>query len=133
MNRVTSTEYDSPVGPVLLTFVDDALVYLQVAHDGIDIARAEIAQRLGVLPDPDPSPGDHLARQLDEYFDGARRSFEVPLDFLMDPANHRRHAISLSGVRRQWFSMPYDDAGKDRFVWGATAAMLRNFYRFLAA
>ena len=60
-------------------------------------------------------------------------AFEVPLDFLMDPANHRLHAIELSGVRRQWFSMPYDDEGKDRFIWGATAAMLRNLYRFLAA
>lgn len=81
MNRVTSTEYDSPVGPVLLTFVDDALVRLHVAHEGIDSARAQIAQRLGVLPDPDPSCGDHLARQLDEYFAGARRSFEVTLDW----------------------------------------------------
>lgn len=60
-------------------------------------------------------------------------AFEVPLDFLMNPAHHRRHAFEFSGVRREWFSMPYDDAGKDRFIWGATAAMLRNFYRFLSA
>jgi 8-oxo-dGTP pyrophosphatase MutT (NUDIX family) len=60
-------------------------------------------------------------------------AFEVPLDFLMDPANHRRHAYEWEGVRREWFSMPYDDAGRERFVWGATAGMLRNLYRFLAA
>lgn len=60
-------------------------------------------------------------------------AFEVPLDFLMNPAHHRRHAIEFSGVRREWFSMPYEDGGKERFIWGATAAMLRNFYRFLAA
>lgn len=60
-------------------------------------------------------------------------AFEVPLDFLMDPRHHRRHAIEFSGTRREWFSMPYDDGGKERFIWGATAAMLRNFYRFLAA
>jgi 8-oxo-dGTP pyrophosphatase MutT (NUDIX family) len=60
-------------------------------------------------------------------------AFEVPLDFLMDPANHRRHAFDIGGVRREWFSMPYDDNGKERFIWGATAAMLRNFYRFLSA
>jgi len=60
-------------------------------------------------------------------------AFEVPLDFLMNPAHHRRHAIEFSGTRREWFSMPYSDAGKERFIWGATAAMLRNFYRFLAA
>lgn len=60
-------------------------------------------------------------------------AFEVPLDFLMDPAHHRRHAFEFSGVRREWFSMPYADPRKERFIWGATAAMLRNFYRFLAA
>src|SRR5690606_11467182 len=59
-------------------------------------------------------------------------AFEVPLEFLMNPAHHRRHAIEFSGVRREWLSMPYVDAGTERFIWGATAAMLRNFYLFLA-
>jgi 8-oxo-dGTP pyrophosphatase MutT (NUDIX family) len=64
--------------------------------------------------------------------------FEVPLAFLMNPANHRRHAIDVNGVRREFLSMPWDgidDQGQPRryFIWGATAAMLRNLYRFLAA
>lgn len=59
--------------------------------------------------------------------------FEVPLDFLMDPANHRRHAWDWEGAVREWYSMPYDDAGQERFIWGATAGMLRNFYRLLTA
>jgi adenosylcobinamide-phosphate synthase len=58
-------------------------------------------------------------------------AFEVPLAFLMDPAHHRRHALEFAGARREWFSMPYTDARKERFIWGATAGMLRNFYRFL--
>ena len=57
--------------------------------------------------------------------------FEVPLRFLMDPANHRRHAVDWAGSRREWLSMPYTDATAERFIWGATAGMLRNFYRFL--
>jgi len=81
MNRVTSTEYDSPIGPILLTFVDDALVRLDVAHDGLDLAHADIAQRLGVLPEPDPVVGRAIVSQLDEYFDGQRRAFDVPLDW----------------------------------------------------
>ena len=60
-------------------------------------------------------------------------AFEVPLDFLMDPANHRRHAVEWAGSTREWFSMPYQDAIAERFIWGATAGMLRNFYRFLVA
>jgi len=64
--------------------------------------------------------------------------FEVPLAFLMNPAHHRRHAVEVNGAKREFLSMPWDghDAqGKPRryFIWGATAAMLRNLYRFLAA
>ena len=60
----------------------------------------------------------------------------------MNPANHHRHAVDWQGAERQWFSMPYQEnrmaANGDiqlveRFIWGATAGMLRNFYRFLAA
>jgi 8-oxo-dGTP pyrophosphatase MutT (NUDIX family) len=57
--------------------------------------------------------------------------FEVPLGFLMDPANHRRHTVDWMGAPREWFSMPYTDGMHERFIWGATAGMLRNFYRFL--
>ena len=56
-------------------------------------------------------------------------AFEVPLAFLMDPAHHRHHVFSADGVQRQFLSMPWGE----RFIWGATAAMLRNLYRFLAA
>ena len=61
--------------------------------------------------------------------------FEVPLEFLMNPSNHRRHEIPWRDTTRQWFSMPYIelDTGKEHFIWGATAGMLRNLYRFLVA
>ena len=62
--------------------------------------------------------------------------FEVPLAFLMDPAHHRHHEFEFGGERRRFLSMPWhglDAAGQPReyFVWGATAAMLRNLYAFL--
>jgi len=65
-------------------------------------------------------------------------AFEVPLSFLMNPANHRWHSVEFAGGQREFLSMPWmgvDAAGQPRryFVWGATAAMLRNLYRFLAA
>ena len=67
--------------------------------------------------------------------------FEVPLAYLMNPANHRRHAVEFDGITREWLSMPYLDVAvrqedgqlKERFIWGATAGMLRNLYRFLSA
>ena len=62
-------------------------------------------------------------------------AFEVPLQFLMDPAHHRRHAFEAAGQRREFLSMPWPrpDGHGDYFIWGATAAMLRNFYRLLSA
>jgi 8-oxo-dGTP pyrophosphatase MutT (NUDIX family) len=67
--------------------------------------------------------------------------FEVPLAYLMNPANHRRHELEFDGVTRQWLSMPYLERGTgpagspsvERYIWGATAGMLRNLYRFLSA
>jgi len=60
-------------------------------------------------------------------------AFEVPLAYLMNPAHHHWHRYAHEGVTREWLSMPYQDGEHLRFVWGATAGMLRNFYRFLRA
>jgi 8-oxo-dGTP pyrophosphatase MutT (NUDIX family) len=72
-------------------------------------------------------PGFALAPNRHEVAD----VFEVPLDFLMNPANHRRHRVPWNGVEREWLSMPYQDGAVERFIWGATAGMLRNLYRYL--
>jgi 8-oxo-dGTP pyrophosphatase MutT (NUDIX family) len=60
-------------------------------------------------------------------------AFEVPLPFLMNPAHHRHHEALVAGQARHFLSMPYQDANTERYIWGATAAMLRNLYCFLAA
>jgi len=53
--------------------------------------------------------------------------FEVPLQFLMDPANHQIRVWQSDQGSRSFYAMPY----KDRFIWGATAGMLRNLYHLL--
>jgi 8-oxo-dGTP pyrophosphatase MutT (NUDIX family) len=50
--------------------------------------------------------------------------FEVPLSFLMDPANHVPQSREYEGVARRFYAMPYGDY----YVWGATAGMLRALY-----
>jgi 8-oxo-dGTP pyrophosphatase MutT (NUDIX family) len=64
-------------------------------------------------------------------------AFEVPLAFLMSPAHHQRHLFEVDGDARQFLSMPWrghgsDGAEREYFIWGATAAMLRNLYGFLS-
>lgn len=54
-------------------------------------------------------------------------AFEVPLGFILDPANHQRQSRSENGQERQFWAMPY---GK-YFIWGATAGMLINLYEIL--
>jgi len=53
--------------------------------------------------------------------------FEVPLSFLMDPANHQVRVWQSEQGSRRFYSMPYEG----RFIWGATAGMLRNLYHLL--
>ena len=53
--------------------------------------------------------------------------FEVPLAFFLDPANHRRESRVFNGVERRFYAMPYGD----KYIWGATAAMLMNLYDLL--
>ena len=53
--------------------------------------------------------------------------FEVPLTFLMNPANHERHSRNFQGEKRHFYAMPY----KGYYIWGATAGMLINLYQIL--
>jgi 8-oxo-dGTP pyrophosphatase MutT (NUDIX family) len=50
--------------------------------------------------------------------------FEVPLAFLMDPANHQLHSKEFRGMERSYYAMPY----AERYIWGATAGILRILY-----
>lgn len=56
-------------------------------------------------------------REVDE-------AFEVPLEFLMTVENHQKHSRIWQGKNRAYYAMPYGD----KFIWGATAGMLKNFY-----
>lgn len=62
---------------------------------------------------PDPSEVDDV--------------FEVPLNFFMDPANHKRETKQWKGIERTFYAMPWNGW----YIWGATAAMLVNLYEVL--
>ncbi len=54
--------------------------------------------------------------------------FEVPLSFVLDPANHRFETRIMSGVQRQFYSVPYGEY----YIWGLTARLLVNLSEHLA-
>jgi 8-oxo-dGTP pyrophosphatase MutT (NUDIX family) len=70
-------------------------------------------------------PGFTLAPDPSEVAD----AFEVPLSFLMDPHNHQQHSREWRGRRRYYYAMPYGE----RFIWGATAGMIKNMHERLFA
>jgi len=54
-------------------------------------------------------------------------AFEVPLSFLMDARNHQLHDRMLRGVKRRFYAMPF----QERFIWGATAGIMKNMHERL--
>jgi 8-oxo-dGTP pyrophosphatase MutT (NUDIX family) len=54
--------------------------------------------------------------------------FEVPLEFILDTANHQRHYRMLGTIRRDYWAIPW----LNRYIWGATAAMLLILERTLS-
>ncbi|MEA2858499.1 MAG: hypothetical protein QOC72_538 [Methylobacteriaceae bacterium] len=54
-------------------------------------------------------------------------TFEVPLAFLMQPDNHQRHSREWRGTMRHFYAMPWNE----RYIWGATAGIVRSMYEKL--
>ncbi|MER9584290.1 CoA pyrophosphatase [Mesorhizobium sp. M0276] len=79
-----------------------------------------IAPVLGIV-----QPGFHLSLNADEV-DAA---FEVPLRFLMDPANHKRDSRMWNDLEWFFYDMPYGE----RRIWGVTAGIIRTLYERLYA
>ena len=65
-------------------------------------------------------PGFELVLDPSEVAD----AFEVPLSFLMNPANHQRQSRVLLGALRHFFAMPYES----RYIWGITAGIIRELH-----
>ncbi len=74
-----------------------------------------ISPFVGLLPaDFTPVPEPHEVADV----------FETPLSFLMDPANHARHERMYAGVLRAYYAMPHNG----RYIWGATAGIIKSLY-----
>ena len=100
---------------------------------GLSSAHVEI---IGYLPEYRTSTGFRVTPvvamvtppfdlQLDAF--EVAEAFEVPLSFLMNPANHQQHSLHYRGKLRHYYAMPYGDY----FIWGATAGIIMSLYRAL--
>lgn len=121
-----------PGGKVDKTDIDPIATALREAEEEVGLARDLVAP-LGYLDTyltrtafriapvvalVEPDFGLTLnAGEVDE-------AFEVPLGFLMSPANHQRYTRERDGLSRTFHAMAYDR----HFIWGVTAGILRNMY-----
>lgn len=128
-----------PGGRVDPEDADAVATALREAEEEIGLARRHV-EVIGQLPDYQTGTGflvTPIAALVHPPFDLAAdpfevaEIFEVPMGFLMNGANHQRRSAVLPNRpgRRSFYAMPYERY----FIWGATAAMLRNLYHFLRA
>lgn len=74
--------HPSPIGDILIVVVDDGIVSLHPFDAPIGVEVERVGRALGMAIEPgDPEAAALAATQLDEYFDGARRTFDLPLDW----------------------------------------------------
>lgn len=79
------------------------------------VTRYRVTPVVGLVDSPAPLNAD--PREVADIF-------EAPLAHFMDPANHERHSRDWNGQARHYYAMPW----QGRYVWGATAGMLRALY-----
>src|SRR5580693_3328765 len=72
---------DSPVGPLLLAATAAGLVRVAFASEGLDGVLQHLADRISPRVLAAPARLDAVARQVDEYFEGRRQDFDIPLDW----------------------------------------------------
>jgi methylated-DNA-[protein]-cysteine S-methyltransferase len=84
---------DSPVGPLLLAATPAGLVRVAFASEDHDQVLAALASQISPRILNAPQRLDDAARELDEYFGGTRRRFDLPLDFQLS-TGFRRAVLS---------------------------------------
>ena len=87
-------------------------------HPYITVTGYRVTPVVGLVTPP-------LELRLDDF--EVAEVFEVPLSFLLDPANHQRNKVVHEGRERHYYAVPY----RQYYIWGATAGMLKNLYSFL--
>jgi methylated-DNA-[protein]-cysteine S-methyltransferase len=88
---------DGPVGPLLIAATPTGLVRVAFASEGEDAVLQELADRISPRVLPLPARLDETARELEEYFGGRRRRFDVALDWQLS-SGFRRDVLSHLAV-----------------------------------
>ena len=84
---------DSPTGPLLVAATTDGVVRVGFPEEPLDHVLQELADAISPRVLEDPAGLDRVRRQLDDYFDGRRRTFACALDWRLAPAGFGRRVL----------------------------------------
>jgi 8-oxo-dGTP pyrophosphatase MutT (NUDIX family) len=124
-----------PGGKIDSADADAGAAALREAHEEI-MLQPGLAEIIGYLPYYITGTGYRISPVLALVDKNARLEpnphevdyiFEVPLEFLMNPKNHRMSSRKFNGVDRNFYEMPYGD----HYIWGATAGIIHMMHEKL--
>ncbi|MGH2388470.1 MAG: methylated-DNA--[protein]-cysteine S-methyltransferase [Chloroflexota bacterium] len=120
---------DTPVGPLLLAATDRGLVRVAYAREGHDQVLEKLAERISPRILRAPARLDVVARELDEYFAGARTLFDVPLDFRLSTGFRREvltHLLEIGYGKTAGYASVARAAGSPRAARAVGTACATN-------
>ncbi|MGI9023355.1 MAG: methylated-DNA--[protein]-cysteine S-methyltransferase [Acidimicrobiales bacterium] len=120
---------DSPVGPLLLAATEAGVVRVAFAREDHDHVLEVLAERISPRILRAPGRLDPAARQLDEYFAGTRRRFDIPLDLRLAHGFRRAvldHLRSIPYGRTESYSAVAAASGSPAAVRAAGSACATN-------
>jgi methylated-DNA-[protein]-cysteine S-methyltransferase len=93
LEDVAYAEVDTPTGRLLLAATSEGLVRVSFPEEPLDHVLQELADAISPRVLEDPTALERVRRQLDEYFEGRRRTFATPLDWRLAPAGFGRKVL----------------------------------------
>lgn len=120
---------DSPIGPLLLAATPAGLVRVAFECEGHDDVLVELSAAISPRILHSSRRVDDIARQLDEYFTGRRRVFEVPVDLQLARGFRKavlEHLRQIPYGGRESYTMVAEAAGNPRAVRAAGTACATN-------
>jgi methylated-DNA-[protein]-cysteine S-methyltransferase len=126
---VADRDVDSPYGPLLVAATIDGVVRIAFARDGHDAVLAALSEDVSPRVLAAPARLDGVARQLDEYFAGRRRTFDVPVDLRLAHGFRRavlEHLRTIGYGRTESYADAAAAAGRPAAVRAAASACSHN-------
>jgi len=120
---------DTPVGSLLLAATNLGLVRVAYAREDHDLVLAKLAERISPRILHAPARLDRFAREIEEYFAGARTLFDVPLDFRLSTGFRREvlaHLLEIGYGKTASYARVAQAVGNPRAVRAVGTACATN-------